>query len=265
MKLSTSLERTVKSKWLNFSGAVGRARREDGLAAAFGQAARWIGDVIFRPVSILRQLRLDRRLGVRTRGERSGPANEPLDSEVIAAATYRDSIAYGPTPAHHFIRLLSSLPVDVTSDFTFVDIGCGKGLTLLLASDHGFQPVIGVELDPRLVDIARDNVQTFLAQPSRHERVIDVVQHDAADYEFPEGPTVAFMFHPFGESTLRAVVKNMERSLKRSPRPFYVAYYNPVHRDVLDESPMMRRLSKNTRWALYEASTSTLGEPDVPE
>jgi SAM-dependent methyltransferase len=262
MKPLTSLERTVKAKWLNFSGAVGRARREDGLPAASGQAARWIADVTFRPVSILRQIRLDRRLGVRTRGEPSGPANEPLDPEVIAAATYRDSIAYGPTPAHHFLRLLSSLPIAVAADFTFVDIGCGKGLTLLLASDHGFQPVIGVELDPRLVDIARDNVRTYLAEPARHERVIDVVQHDAADYELPPGPTIAFMFNPFGESTLRDVVKNMERSLRRSPRPFYLAYYNPVHREVLDESPMLRRLSKNTRWALYEACTVV--ESDAP-
>jgi predicted RNA methylase len=257
MKQSTS---PVKAKWLNFSGAVGRARRVDGLAAALREAARWIADVTFRPVTILRQRRLDRRLGVRTHGEPSGPAHTPLDPEVTAAGTYHDSLAYVPTPAHHFIRMLRSLPVDVPADFTFVDIGCGKGLTLLLASDHGFQPVIGVELDPRLADIARDNVRAFLAQTPHHGRVIDVVHHDAADYELPAGPTVAFMFNPFGESTLRAVVKNIERALEQSPRPFFVAYYNPVHQEVLDESPMLRRLSRGERWALYETSASTRAE-----
>ncbi len=266
MKPSSSLVR-ISKKALNFGGSVGRVRREDGLAAASREAARWISDVTFRPVTSLRQRRHDRRLGIWTPGEPDGPDHAPLDRDVAAAATHRDSIAYGPTPAHHFIRMLRSLPVNVPADFTFVDIGCGKGLTLCLASDHGFRPVIGVELDPRLVDIARDNVRAFLAQHRwpEAERVIDVVHHDAADYELPAGSTVAFMFHPFGESTMRAVVKNIQRSLEQSPRPFYVAYFNPVHREVLDESPMMRRLSKNTRWALYEASASTWTETHTSE
>jgi predicted RNA methylase len=265
MKPSTSLVRTIKAKWLNFSGAVGRARREEGLDAALIEAARWISDVTFRPATSLRQRRLDRRLGIRTRAEPYGPGHASLDPEVMATATYRDSLAYGPTPAHHFIRMLRSLPVNVPADFTFVDIGCGKGVTLCLAADHGFQTVIGVELDPRLVDIARDNVRAFLAKRRWPERVIDVVHHDAANYELPAGPTVAFMFHPFGESTLRAVIKNIEQSLEQSPRPFYVAYYNPVHREVLDESPMLRRLSKNARWALYETSASIRTETYTPE
>jgi hypothetical protein len=115
------------------------------------------------------------------------------------------------------------------------------------------------------VDIARDNVRAFLAKRRWPERVIDVVHHDAANYELPAGPTVAFMFHPFGESTLRAVIKNIERSLEQSPRAFYVAYYNPVHREVLDESPMLRRLSKNARWSLYETSASIRTETYTPE
>ena len=148
----------------------------------------------------------------------------------------------------------------IPANFTFVDIGCGKGLTLLLASDYGFRSVIGVELDPRLVEIARRNVRAFITPRSRHGRVIDVVHHDAANYEFPAGaPTVAFMFNPFGEDTLRAVLANMQRSLEQSPRPFYVAYYNPCHHEVLDESPILRRLSKNTRWALYETAAVRSG------
>lgn len=262
MKPATGLVQALKDKSLNFSGSVVRARREEGWAAASSEAARWFSDVAFRPVTNQRQRRLDRRLGIGTRGEPDGPAHAPLDLGVMAGATFRDSIAYGPTPAHHFIRMLRSLPISTPADFTFVDIGCGKGLTLCLASDEGFQPVIGVELDPRLVDIARNNVRAFLGQRQGPERDIDVVLHDAADYMLPLGPTVVFMFHPFGASTLRAVVKNMERSLAQSPRPFYVAYYNPVHREVLDESPMLRRLSKNTRWALYETTAQI--DPQVP-
>ena len=43
------------------------------------------------------------------------------------------------------------------SNFTFVDLGCGKGRALIAASEHGFARIIGVEFAKSLVDIARKN------------------------------------------------------------------------------------------------------------
>ena len=52
---------------------------------------------------------------------------------------------YQPLNLRCFHEILQSLPVPV-KDFTFIDLGSGKGRTLLLASDYPFRRIIGVEL-----------------------------------------------------------------------------------------------------------------------
>jgi hypothetical protein len=56
--------------------------------------------------------------------------------------------------------VLHRLPIDDPSQFAFVDLGCGKCRTLILAAEHGFRPVIGVELDLPLTGIARSSAET---------------------------------------------------------------------------------------------------------
>ena len=250
MSQITDLCRAVSRKRANFSQAVRRSRDEDGVGAATRLAVRWVGEGTMRPISDLRQRLLDRRLGVETR-RADGP-----DAEAMAVARYVDGNPYAPTPARQFTRMLASLPIDEPSEFTFVDLGCGKGLTLMLAAEHGFPTVVGVELDRRLAEVAGSNVRSFVARSPDLAGVIEVVTGDAAGFPLPAGPVVVFLFNSFGEATLSAVVETVERSLTRSPRPLFVAYYNPVHRDVLDRSAMLRRLAHTTRWALYEAVRS---------
>ena len=82
---------------------------------------------------------------------------------------------------------------------------------------------------------------------------ITVVGGDVVDYEFPAVPAVVFLFNPFGADTLRATVANLERSLKQTPRQMFVAYFNAVHRDVLDDSPALRLVARTRHGAVYEA------------
>jgi SAM-dependent methyltransferase len=149
--------------------------------------------------------------------------------------------------------MLNSLPISQPSEYAFVDLGCGKGLTLMLAAKYGFGSVLGVELDPRLAGIARNNIAGFGARSPAYGKIIEVVDGDAARTSLPLMPTVIFTFNSFGRATLSDVVDNLQRSLTSAPRPVFIAYYNPVHRRVLDERPFLRRLASSTRWALYEA------------
>lgn len=58
------------------------------------------------------------------------------------------------------IRLaLNTLPA--LPECTFIDLGCGKGRPLLVASEYPFRSVIGVELSPSLVLDARKNAATL--------------------------------------------------------------------------------------------------------
>ncbi|HWG98678.1 MAG TPA: class I SAM-dependent methyltransferase [Pilimelia sp.] len=250
---ANDLLRAVAAKRRNFADALRRTHRRDGAVAAARLAARWVAEGALRPVTNLRQRRFDRRFGVDTGRDHGAWVGVP--TEVAAAARFADSSPYAPTPAPQFRRLLRSLPLADPAGYSLLDLGCGKGLTLLLAAQHGFRAVVGVELDARLVEVARANVRTFEAGNPRYAGRIEVRHGDAATVELPDGPTVVFLFNSFGPDTLRLVCANIQRSLARAPRPALLAYYNPVHRDLLDAHPGFRRVAATTRWAVFDAAS----------
>ena len=48
-----------------------------------------------------------------------------------------------------------------TEEYRFVDVGCGKGRAVLLASQMPFREVVGVELHPQLAETARLNLDRW--------------------------------------------------------------------------------------------------------
>ena len=108
-------------------------------------------------------------------------------------------------------------------DFVFVDLGAGKGRTLLLASDFPFKRVIGVELFERYCAIARHNVRTYRS-PAQRCTAIDIVCSDASTYELPPENTVFYFFDPFERPVLARVVENIVQSLRSRPRKVAIVY-----------------------------------------
>jgi SAM-dependent methyltransferase len=76
-------------------------------------------------------------------------------------------------------------------DYTFLDIGCGKGRVLMLASDAPFQRIVGVELSPALTAIAESNMAKWSAAPHLCSN-IDVLNVDALAAQEPQCPTPTF-------------------------------------------------------------------------
>lgn len=210
-------------------------------------------EISLRPITRRQDRLTDRRLGVGTGRSTTEPVLDPV---VAATAQHHDGVAYSPTPVGQFRRILRELPVSTPSDFTFLDLGCGKGRTLLLAAEKGFGRVVGVEFDPGLAETARRNTETCNLGTGATTGAVEVVCGDAARYEFPLEPTVVFLFNPFGEDTLRAVVDRIEESLTLWPRPFVVAYFNPMHHEVLDGSTTLRATVRNSRWYIYAATVT---------
>lgn len=208
--------RVVQRRAGTLGRALHHAYRGGGPAAVARQALTMAGELLARPVRTRRERRLDHRYHLDTRTDTGVP--QPTDG-TGAMAAFDDAVAYSPIPVHHFRRLLRHLPIDDPGQFAFVDLGCGKGRTLILAAQHGFRPVVGVELDSRLAAVARGNA------------------------------------HAFGADTLRGVLDNLEHSLRRTPRRILVAYFNPVHHAVLDSSPALRRVTEDHHWTIYESLT----------
>jgi len=129
-----------------------------------------------------------------------------------------------------FRSLMKQLPLNVSTS-TFCDLGCGKGAALMLAAEAGFGNVIGVEFARTLCKACEDNLHRF---NSARDRPVpyQVVHQDAATYEIPAEVDVLFLFDPFGERVLDAVVDNLETSLQRHPRTVWVVYPNAVHHEL---------------------------------
>ena len=143
-----------------------------------------------------------------------------------------------------FERVVYPLSLDWPS-FTFVDLGCGKGRALLLASLLPFRHILGVELDPGLAELARRNLQTF-CPPTRLCHSVEVVETDAATVSIPETPLVVFLYNPFLAPTLRRVLRSLERSLHRHPRELWLIYINPEAIRVLKHFPFLRQHAHTT-------------------
>jgi SAM-dependent methyltransferase len=139
-------------------------------------------------------------------------------------------------------QALSELPLH-HEDFTFIDLGCGKGRALLVAAEFPFRRLLGVEIATELCDIARANVAT---NPDWAARISIVNQH-AKSFTYPDGPLLLYLYNPFFAPALRRALKNLERQLHRSPRPAFILYAdNPRFTQVIDSFPFLREISETS-------------------
>jgi SAM-dependent methyltransferase len=135
------------------------------------------------------------------------------------------------------------------AQFTFIDIGSGKGRVLLMAAGYPFRSIIGVELLPELHEIARQNVQ--------REPRIELVLGDARDFVFPNDPLIVFLFNPFPVWVLRNVIGSLHRSLRALPRPAIVVLHNPVYEaELANVNGLLRRVIGNEQFVIYVASAA---------
>jgi SAM-dependent methyltransferase len=127
--------------------------------------------------------------------------------------------------------------------YTFLDVGAGKGRALLCASLHPFREAVGIELNPALAAIARDNIRAFEASPNASPLApITLLEGDAQEAPLPSTPTVAFLFHPFEAPVLRRFLARVEQHYAERPASFDLLYVNAEHASVLERNPAFTRL-----------------------
>jgi SAM-dependent methyltransferase len=134
-----------------------------------------------------------------------------------------DRNLYGASAWHVLPRALRY--TGVSESDVFVDFGCGKGRVLQQAAKRPFRRVIGVEISPALAAAAR---RGLAARRSRRRGPdVQVVVSDAADFRVPDDMTIAYLFHPFRDETLDAVLRNVVDSLDRNHRTVHLIYVHP--------------------------------------
>lgn len=156
---------------------------------------------------------------------------------------------YQPSEPILFHQIVDSLRIPLAT-FTFVDLGSGKGRTLLMASDYPFRRILGVELLAELNEVAQQNIVRYHSDQQKCFALVAYAA-DARDFVFPAEPTVLYLFNPFPEHVLRAVLANLRNSLTQSPREVYVLYHNLEHERIFAECVWLRPIYRSPQFAIY--------------
>jgi SAM-dependent methyltransferase len=160
---------------------------------------------------------------------------------------------YQPTEPALFREMMATLPIDFR-EFAFVDIGSGKGRALLLASEYPFRKIIGVELIAELDRAAEENIAAWRAQaPARSAASIEAFCMDAREFVFPETPLVVYLFNPLPEPGLRRIIRNLEKSWRRTPRPVWIVYHNPLLDSAVSATGFLVRVQGSPQYSVYRA------------
>jgi SAM-dependent methyltransferase len=154
-------------------------------------------------------------------GEKLATAPLTLTNPDLYTTAY---YAISPSSLMQAIERLPGAP-ETLGEFTFVDLGCGKGRALLVAAQYPFHSIVGVELYEDLCRVAKTNTA---ARPQ-----ISIVQDDAATVVYPQTPLVVYLYHPFLAPVLRKVLKNLEQQYMQAPRQIYLLYANPSYPRVM--------------------------------
>jgi SAM-dependent methyltransferase len=160
---------------------------------------------------------------------------EPLWRFRIDSANARFGVRYQTTDPQHLVDAIEFLKLK-PARLTFVDLGCGKGRTLVVAGKLGFKRIVGVEFVPELAAIARANLEKA--------RIVNaaVAEGDAAEYAFPSGDVALYLNNPFAEPVMRKVIDRLPHD---PGAELYVLYHRPECANLFDRVEFLERVDSS--------------------
>lgn len=126
---------------------------------------------------------------------------------------------YGATDYASIRKIMHTLALS-PSEHVFLDFGAGMGRAMILAAMYPFRRVMGVEISPELVEIAKRNFAR--CEHKLRCREIEIITSDATKYDIPNDVTVVYFNNPFFGHILESVLNNLRMSLEAAPRNLWV-------------------------------------------
>ena len=161
-----------------------------------------------------------------------------LERLTIASPHGRAGHDYRATPRLIFDWAVSLLPPSL-KEYTFFDIGAGRGRVLLLAARYNFEKVRGVEFAAELHDNAEMNIAQFPRSRMKC-RDVECWHMDALDLEIPSDKLVFYFFDPFSDAMLQRMMSRIVAAYRAAPRSIYLVFVDPpsdeIMRQLVEES-----------------------------
>ena len=115
---------------------------------------------------------------------------------------------------------------------TLVDVGAGLGRVVLHAARRPYRQIVGVEISPALVEVAKDNRAAYRGELACRD--IRLVRADAAAFAFPRGDLVVYLYNPFRAAVLAPILDRLGADRRREVA---LVYHTPVERATVDVHP----------------------------
>jgi SAM-dependent methyltransferase len=167
-----------------------------------------------------------------------------------------DGWMYGPINQDFFDEMLRH--VERRRELTFLDVGMGKGLALMLAARWGFDALMGIELSAPLIDIARDNFGRYERKTGRRIEA-QVLCGDFMELKLSDAPTLFFLNNPFPHEIAALAVAHILKSLAELPRRVVIVYRRAAAETqaLLDASPLLRSERRTPYWKIWSSVRHT--------
>ena len=172
---------------------------------------------------------------------------------------------YGMSPSRFkgAMELWEGLPPNApVESYTFVDLGCGKGRAVLMATQGRFREVVGVELNPELARVAEANLQRWRGD-GKAKVAGRILCGEATAFEFPEGPCLLYLFNPFAEPVMERLLDRIETSFRDRGGMLDVVYFNPEAAEAIEDRAGFARLWSGTiPMSAEDAAADLVASPD---
>lgn len=146
--------------------------------------------------------------------------------------SFNEGVLYMSCPTVEVKRslfLLKETLGDNFFDFQFIDLGCGKGKSILVYlnifnSQSKYLP-IGIEYYYPLAEMARKNLDTC-----HYSSKARIINDDAINFNsyLSTKNAIFFLYNPFGKETLEIVLQKMQYL-----NEVYLVYIDPVHSELI--------------------------------
>jgi hypothetical protein len=105
------------------------------------------------------------------------------------------------------------------------------GRVVLHAARRPFRQIVGVEVSPALLEVAKENRATYRGPRACTD--LRLVRADAATFTFPRGDLVVYLYNPFTAAVLTAVLDR----LARQRGDVVIVYHTPAEAETIDAHP----------------------------
>lgn len=144
-----------------------------------------------------------------------------LDELGLSPDIAKDHHTSGGPRLNRILKKLAIAPGDKV-----MDLGSGKGGAIITLSRH-FAQADGVDLAPKMVEIARENLRKARVTNAR------IFFGNAADFTDLDDYSHIFLSNPFPACVVRSVLQHAMESLQRRPRKLTLIYFIPAEEAVV--------------------------------